>query len=199
MLTIAGLIREKLGRSFHKVLIVRFIGEFETKTHQIKEIKTRKGTYGKSVLVKTKIPRYRVVARHYFSPIDTVWRASKLGRAFEIYPTDEALAINEGHLQFIDFDTGNTLNFGVGQIGARENPVKLDEKIETDSIKEFVKQNKTAIAWAFLGIGILMGVFIGFVIGQNIEGIAGAVKGGADVIIPQLTPTPTPIIIGGLP
>lgn len=198
MHSLIGLIREKTGRSFHKVLVVRFVGEFETKTHQLIEVKTRKGTFGHNKTVKVKIPRYRVVTRHYFSPTDTVWRCKKLGRAYEIYPTDESLAINEGHLQFVDFDTGNTLNFGVGSIGARENPVKLEEKIETDSIKEFVKQNKTAVAWAFLGIGIAMGIFIGFVLGQNIEGIAGAVNGASNVIIPT-SPTPTPIIIGGLP
>lgn len=199
MLTFVGIIREKLGRTVNKVLICRLVGEFETKTHQIVEVKNRKGVWARNKTVKVKIPRYRVVARHYFGACETVWRANKLGRAYEIYPTDEAVAINESHIQFIDFDTGNTLNFGVGQLGARENPVKLDEKIETDSIKEFVKQNKTAVAWAFLAIGIVMGVFIGFVLGQNIESITGAVNGAQDVILPTLSPSPTPIIIGGLP
>lgn len=179
-----GWAKERIGRTVNKVIILRFVGMIDQPVTKTKIVKGKIVHYRQIV----KVPRYRAVARHYFTNKDTDWRAKKLGKAYELYATDETFSINETHFQFLDYETGNTLNIGAGQIGARENPVKLDEKIETDSIKTFVQQNKTTIAWAFLAIGILVGIFIGFSIGQNSDAIMAGINQAKNGIIPNPTP-----------
>jgi hypothetical protein len=152
MHTTEGLIREKLGRTVNKVMLLRNVG-----------------------IDAEGVPKYRVVAQKFFRGTERFWMFQ--GDAYELKLENEAYGRGETHVQFLDYDTGDSINM-TGLVKAASNPKLLGRAVEVEHIKVFVRQNKAAVAWVFLIIGIAVGVAIGFSIGQNIGAIASAVNGG---------------------
>lgn len=185
-----GWAREKLGRTVNKVMLLRNVGEFLQEEPVYKTEIHSDGT--KTVTIANepkKVIKWRVVAQRYFGHWERFWELGhgKTKQAYELKLENESYGRGEVHVQFIDFDTGDALNF-TGRVKAAMSPQNLQEAIDVKVVKEFGNRLKGA---NFMAIWFLVGFAIGglllFMVGQNWDGIAAAVSH-----IGASNPTPPP-------
>lgn len=195
MLDLEGWMRERLGRTVNKTMLLRNVGTFyepvKESTNEA-ELQNANGADLKKVELR-KVVKWRVVAQRYFGAWDTFWQiGGKKGRAYELKLENEAYGRGETHVQFLDFDTGDSLNF-TGRVTAARDPVRLNQAVDVKVVKAFadrVKGSGFIVVW--FAVGFMVGGLLLFMIGQNWEGISAAISH----IGATATPTPPPTFLG---
>lgn len=182
MHNLEGIIREKLGRTVFKVMLLRNVGTFiDINEHND----------------PVEVVKWRVVAQKFFGDWEKWWKFDKT-HAYELKLENECYGRGEVHVQFIDYDTGNSINM-TGQRFAASDPAQLATAIDCEHIKEWVKRNKTTgAALAICAVCVALGLFVGFTVGQNWGNIIhtfqqGAVNATATPGLPEIP------ITGALP
>lgn len=166
-----GFIKEKIGRSVCKAMAFRCVGEME----QEKEVQylDMDGHY-KFRKEKVKIKKWRLVKSAYFNFYEQFWELPD--RVFPLKLENEVYGRGEVHLQAFDYDTGDHLFFGGLVMASPEaEPQELRRGVGREHIKSWIERNKVkGVAYGMLFLGVIVGCFIGFTIGQNAESIAHA-------------------------
>lgn len=171
-----GWLRERLGRTVNKVMLLRNVGEFYEQKPVVQKEFHQDGTVTEKLVSEPrKIIKWRVVMQKYFGHWEKFWSLGKKGFAYELELANEAYGRGETHVQFIDYDTGDSLNF-TGRVLARKDPTTLNEAIDVKVVKAFSDRLKGS---GFMVVWFLVGFFIGglllFMIGQNWESIVSAI------------------------
>lgn len=175
MHNLEGLIREKLGRTVFKAMLLRNVGTFKDTDSTGKEVD---------------VIKWRVVAQKFFGDWERWWKLDK-HHAYELKLENECYGRGEVHVQFIDYDTGNSINM-TGCRFAAKDPEKLAVAVDVEHIKEWVKRNKTTgAALVICVVCVALGLFVGFTVGQNWENIIGTFQKVANS---TATPTMEPVI-----
>lgn len=152
-----GYIRERLGKTVYKAMLLRSVGED-----------------------KDGRKKWRVLKQRYFKPNETFWeyKGQPQDKAFELNLSDECYGRGEVHVHFIDFDTGNALNMN-GAVIASEHPEVLKRMVSVKHIKTFaenVRGSNFTVVWFLVGFAI--GGLLFFMIGQNWLSIVSRIGGG---------------------
>lgn len=154
MLQTIGKCKELLGNSVYKAVLLRHIG---------------KG-------------RYMQVARHYYAADEEFWKY-KGALAFELHPENTCKEVGQTKISYIDIERGTPVAMGDGNTVVH-SPQALFKMLAGEHIKQAGKSvmgGNTNLIMCLLCVGV--GIAIGFIVGQNLPAITGALAG---------KPTPTP-------
>lgn len=171
-----GLIKEKLGKTVYKAVVVQLVGEFAVVVKTGKLVKKRrKDEVVEEIVEKTiKMPRYRVVGVKYVNPSKGYFKhkVKKIKKELACDFAYESYSHNEKHVMFVDFDTGYALKMGGGAVDYAHSP--LSEATKRGLVK-FVEpllvgatDNQKLILG--IGLGLFLGIFIANTILPLIEG-----------------------------
>lgn len=195
-----GWIKEKIGRTVDKAMILRKVADIRTpqtklkivpKTEGTKEQDTYETVYIKpdgtetlkleeaNIILK---PMYRVVHQEFFSG-GQMWLRWD-GKTYPLELTGECYTRGQTHVHFFEYESANKLDMS-GITLATKSPLDWNLGVDCEHIKNWKKSNALGNDWVLYAVFIALGIFIGFVIGQNIEGITSTLNG----------PAPTPIVV----
>lgn len=195
-----GWLREKLGRTVNKAMLLRNVGEFYEKRpiYEWRDTVTKSGQLTKKPFVVgetvEKVVKWRVVAQQFFGHKELYWMPFKKGMAYELKLENEAYGRGETHVQFIDYETGDSLNFS-GRVTANKDPITLAKAIDVSTVKTFAHSLRGIGAnLAICAVVALAFLFVGWTIGNNWGDIVATFQGIGAPHAPIQTPT---VIIGG--
>lgn len=184
-----GWMYEKFGWALVKVMLVRHVGEIEIDVPEL-EYNEASGSYdpvlkgGKPVVHKSKIPRWRVVHSQYMSFGETYFMHKN--HCYEVRLEHECYGRGEVHVQFLDAETGNSVNFS-GAVVFAEDPKKQKLARTTKHLLQIQNQGDTSPQWIWLAIGLAVGALAAAVVLLSM-GVGGSVP----VVPVGATPTPLP-------
>lgn len=193
-----GWMKEKIGRTVDKAMILRKVADIRTPQTKLKlkqkndpkepdEYETIYLTSAGAETTKEEEaniilkPMYRVVHQEFFSG-GQMWLRWD-GKTYPLELTGECYTRGQTHVHFFDYETANLLDMS-GVTLAQKSPMDWNLGVDCEHIKNWKKSNALGSDWIMYTVFIALGIFIGFVIGQNIEGITAAVNGPTPTSIP---------------
>lgn len=134
-----------------------------------------KPKYTLVLLKRLPLGNYEYVRKKSFNPKNDIIKIGN--KSYPVKLAQVSYSHDNRHFLFADYDSGASLPFT--EIETPMTAEELDTVIATHLVKVAVKAAGGAnYGLLIIALGVCMGLFLGFLLGQNWTGIVGAVKGG---------------------
>lgn len=174
-----GWVREKMGRSTHKAVLMVPISE----TVRFYPDKHPNGTSYTPQPRNQKLRAYEAVAAHYFRPNEVFWNYKK-DATYELHAENTSYIRNEAKLQFLNKYTGAPIGFDELQ-----QVVFTPEALTQTIASKWVQAAHQSVKGLSMGLIVSLVVFgFGLVVGLLVGTNTGTIQA-------ILQPTPTPPVM----